>query len=75
VAQKSVESIVAEVQELPPEERLRLIRSVVDTLIAPPHSAEPRQLVYGQFRGTRVSTEDDFKIAEWRPTDREMNGR
>jgi hypothetical protein len=74
VSQKSVESIVAEVQQLRPEERLRLIKSVIDSLITPGHSAEPRRLVYGEFRGARMSTEDDFRIAEWLPTDREMNG-
>jgi hypothetical protein len=69
----SLESIVAQVQHLPPEERLRLIKSVVDTLITPAHSAEPRHLPYGEFRGARMSTEGDFSIAEWLPTDREMN--
>jgi hypothetical protein len=61
MAQTSVERIVTEIQELSPQERLRLIRTVVDTLD-------------GEFRGGRMSTDDDFKIAEWRPQDREMNG-
>jgi len=74
VTQKSFESIVAQVQQLPPEERLRLIKSVVDTLITPGHSAEPRHLVYGEFRGARMSAEVDFRIAEWLPSDRKMNG-
>lgn len=70
----SPESIVAQVQQLPPEERLRLIKSVVNTLITPGNSAEPRHLPYGEFRGARMSTEDDFRIAEWLPAAREMNG-
>jgi len=65
---------VAEIQDLSPQERLRLIRTVVDTLIVPGRPAESRRLIYGEFRGGRMSTEDDFKIAEWRPQDREMNG-
>ncbi|HME01319.1 MAG TPA: hypothetical protein VKM93_28910 [Terriglobia bacterium] len=74
MAQTSVERIVAEIQDLSPQERLRLIRTVVDTLIVPGRPAESRRLIYGEFRGGRMSTEDDFKIAEWRPQDREMNG-
>ena len=67
MAQTSVERIVAEIQDLSPQERLRLIRTVVDTLITPGRAAESRRLIYGEFRGGRMSTEDDFKIAEWRP--------
>jgi hypothetical protein len=74
MAQTSVERIVAEIQDLSPEERLRLIRTVVDTLITPGRAAESRHLIYGEFRGGRMSTDDDFKVAEWRPQDREMNG-
>jgi hypothetical protein len=73
MAQMSVEKIVAEIQDLSPQERLRLIRTVVDSLIKPEHAAESRRLIYGEFRGGRMSTEDDFKIAEWRPQDRDMN--
>jgi hypothetical protein len=74
MAQRSVESIIAEIQDLSTQERLRLIRTVVDTLIIPGRPAESRRLTYGEFRGGRMSTEDDFRIAEWHPQDREMNG-
>jgi len=72
--QVTVEKIVAEIRDLPPQERLRLIRSVVDTLLLPARPAESRPLVYGEFHGSRMSDEDDFKIAEWRPHERELNG-
>ena len=74
MGQVSVERIVAEIRDLPPQERLRLIRSVVDTLLLPARPAESRPLVYGEFHGGRMSDEDDFKIAEWRPHERELNG-
>ena len=74
MAQTSVEKIVAEIQDLSPQERLKLIRTVVDTLIAPGRPAESRRLTWGEFQGGRMSTEDDFKIAEWHPQEREMNG-
>lgn len=34
-------------------------------------------LVYGQYRNTlgrEFSTEEDFKLAEWHPTEEELNG-
>ena len=74
MAQTTVERIVAEIERLSPRERVTLIKSVVDTLIKPERPAEPRQLTYGEFRGARMSTEDDFKIAEWHPESREMDG-
>ena len=73
MAQTSVERIVAEIQDLSPQERLRLIRTVVDTLITPGRAAESRCLIHGEFKGGRMSTDEDFKIAVWRPQDREMN--
>lgn len=74
MAPTNVEKIVAEIQDLSPQERLRLIRTVVDTLIKPERAVESRRLIFGEFRGGRMLTEDDFRIAEWRPQDREMNG-
>jgi len=74
MAQTSVERIVAEIRDLSPQDRLRLIRTVVDTLITPGRAGESRRLIYGEFQGGGMSTEDDFKIAEWHPGDREMNG-
>ena len=67
MALTSVERIVAEIQDLLPQERLRLIRTLVDTLISPGRPAESRRLIDGEFRGGRMSTGDDFRIAEWRP--------
>jgi len=71
----NVERIIAEIHGLSPQERLLLIRTVVDTLITPAHPAGSRRLTFGEYRGARMSSEDDFKIAELRPDDREMNGR
>lgn len=73
---RSVEGIIAEIQDLSPQERSRLIRMVLipATLINPGRPAESRRLIFGEFRGGRMSTEDDFKIAEWHPRNQEMNG-
>jgi hypothetical protein len=33
-----------------------------------------RHMIYDQFAGARMSTEDDFRIAEWRGETEEPNG-
>jgi hypothetical protein len=74
MGQDSVEKIVAEIKGLPPQERLRLIRIVVDTLIVPAKPEESHPLAYGAFHGNRMSTEGDFRLAEWSPHDPDLNG-
>jgi hypothetical protein len=62
MAQTSVEKIVAEIQDLSPQERLRLIRTVVDTLLVPGQLSDSRPLTYGGFQGGGMSTEKDASI-------------
>jgi hypothetical protein len=69
-----MEKIVALVEQLSPEYRLRLIQRITETLIPPPASPESKPLPFGKYKGHRMSTPEDFTIAEWRPTDRELNG-
>jgi hypothetical protein len=69
-----LDTIIAQAKQLSPEDRLRLIQRVAETLLPGQPAVKPRQLVYGEFSGPNMSTEDDFAIAEWRPSDRELNG-
>ena len=69
-----LERLVLQAQQLPPLDRLRLIQQVAETLIQSPSTRSPQRLVYGQFKGMRMSTDDDFVIAEWRPTQEDLNG-
>lgn len=41
----------------------RVLITFLPKAIAP---TMPRQMVYGQFKGEQMSTEDDFRLAEWR---------
>lgn len=36
-------------------------------------SSSTRRMIYGQFAGKRMSTEDDFRIAEWRGEEEDGN--
>lgn len=70
----TIEQIVAQTQRLSPDDRVRLIQRVAETLIPAIQKPDHRQLIYGEFRGENMSTEEDFLIAEWHPSDEELDG-
>lgn len=61
------EQISAQISLLSVEERLRLIQQLAGGIEAALSLPSGGRLQYGQFRGPHMSTEDDFRIAEWRP--------
>lgn len=80
MASSQLHAIVQQAQQLTPVEQLELIKRLAEHLAQqqqqPPNAREPRQMIYGEFRdsGTgRMSTEEDFKFAEWNPTEEELN--
>lgn len=62
---KAVERIVQEIQVLSPEDRIRLIGHIVDTILPLPATGPERPLIYGEFHGPHLSCEDSFREAEW----------
>lgn len=63
---------------LPPQDQLRLIQQLAEKLSRLQRQAQPRYLVYGEFRdtpGREFATEEDFKLAEWHPTEENLKGR
>ena len=71
-----LENILTQVKQLSPEYRLRLVQRIIQTLISPTPSPQPQPIRFGEFSGNEVSmsTLEDFALAEWRPTDRELDG-
>jgi hypothetical protein len=71
-----IDLIMARVQQLPPNEQLLVIKRVADLLTLTKPVGESRGLVYGRYRQEpgRMSDEDDFRIAEWHPSEEELNG-
>ena len=72
-----LESIMSEVRQLSPDEQLQLIKRVAELLAHDKHAvAEGRGLVYGKYRSPagKETTEEDFRLAEWHPTEKELNG-
>ena len=74
------ETIIKQVEALPIEEQEALL-SHLEELLAKTDAGgriakSASGLVYGKYHNFpgRMSTEEDFKIAEWHPTDKELNG-
>lgn len=77
MASKQLEIVICQVQQLSLEEQLELIKRITESLNNNGESGEHRQLVFGEFKDAsgRESTEEDFKLAEWRPTEEWVNGK
>ncbi|MEW5987025.1 MAG: hypothetical protein AB1791_10365 [Chloroflexota bacterium] len=71
---QTMEQIVVKAQQLSLEEQLRLIQRLIETLLPAVQPKQPRLWRYGLFRGENMSSEEDFVMAEWHPTDEELNG-
>jgi hypothetical protein len=70
---QALEKIVVQAQQLSPEYRLRLIQRITDTLILSfPRQSKPLQ--FGKYKTGKMSTLEDFVVAEWKLTDRDLNG-
>ncbi len=78
MAASEYQLIVKQVEKLSPQEQLRLIQQLAEKLSqqeAKPQT--PQYLVYGEFKDTpnrEFSTEEDFKLAEYHPTEKQLNG-
>lgn len=73
---QTLDRIVSEARRLAPEYRLRLVQRIIQTLVTSSSALETEPLRFGEFGGdeANMSTWDDFTIAEWRPTDEELDG-
>jgi len=76
MASEQLEIILNQVQQLSTEDQMQLIELVAERLAEGRHAGERRYLVYGEYRNAsgHESTEEDFKLAEWHPTEEWLNG-
>lgn len=70
----TIDQIVDQVRLLSPDDQAHLIQQVAELLRQSMRLQAFRPLVFGEFAGDRMSTEEDFLIAEWHPTEKELNG-
>jgi hypothetical protein len=76
MATAELDIIKQQSQNLLPNQKVELIKFLTESLTAQKNQSEPKHLVYGEFRNCsgKMSTEEDFQIAEWHPTEAELNG-
>ena len=69
-----IQEVMNKINILSPKSRLYLIRLTCESLARDQDLQEiNRPLQFGEFAGNILSTEEDFRIAEWRPTDEYLN--
>lgn len=74
MATKEIDIIKRRSKDLPQNQKVELIEFLTDLLAPKPQQV--KMIEYGKYAnsGRRMSTEKDFQIAEWRPSDEELNG-
>ncbi|MBE2235901.1 MAG: hypothetical protein IAE85_20590 [Anaerolinea sp.] len=70
----TVEQVTKQVEQLSSGDRLRLIQRVIETMIPDHTPMRSQPLMYGRFKSEHMSTDEDFALAEWLPTEQELNG-
>ena len=73
---QTVEELIIQVEKLPPVSRLQLVQRVLHSLMPTMAAEQPSILRFGEFGGdeSKMSSEEDFMMAEWHPTDEELDG-
>ncbi len=77
MATNELQLVIRQTQKLSFQEQLELIKYLAERLQPATTNAGPRYLEYGKYRqtpGRVMSTEEDFALAEWRPTEEELDG-
>lgn len=72
---RDLEALLERISLLPPEYRVRLMHGILETLVPSP-LGKTETLQFGEFRDFDgpFSTIEDYVIAEWRPSERELSG-
>ncbi len=73
---QDLESLLERIKRLPPEYRLRLMQGILDTLLPTSPRGTTNLLRFGEFKDFDgpLSTYEDYALAEWRPSERELDG-
>jgi hypothetical protein len=80
MAVNQLDLIMNQVRELSVSEQLQLIKRLAELL---GNTYQPKQslvqsqgLVHGKYKDApgQMSTEEDFRITEWHPTEKDLNG-
>lgn len=70
---QTFEKLLTQVNQLSPEYRIKLIQRITASLLPYPIQ-KSISLQFGKYSQNRMSSVEDFYLAEWRPTGDEYNG-
>lgn len=75
MATNQLQVTIEQAQRLTFAEQLQLIKYLADKLAEAQPKHAVRYLEYGKYRDAArpMSSEEDFKLAEWRPTEEDLN--
>ena len=74
MATREIDIIKKKTSTLSKEDKLRLIEHLTKSLKSSGQTSKP--LTFGKYKnsGKRMSSDEDFKIAEWHASDFDLNG-
>ena len=70
---QTFEKLLTQVNQLSPEYRIKLIQRITASLLPYPTQTSV-SLQFGKYSQNRMSSMEDFAVAEWRPTGDEYSG-
>jgi len=71
-----VEGLLERIKLLPPEYPVQLMHGILETLVSNQPTEAARLVQFGAFKDYDgpMSTYEDYAIAEWWPSERDLNG-
>ncbi len=71
-----VVSLLERIRLLPPEYRVQLMHGILETLVPAHSSEEGKPIQFGEFKDYDgpLSSYEDYALAEWWPSERDLNG-
>jgi hypothetical protein len=71
-----LEIIKQQSRKLATEQKAELLRFLTESITNEKSGSVPQHLVFGKYShsGRPLSTDEDFDLSEWRPSDAELNG-
>lgn len=69
----TIDQVMKEISTLTKDDQLRLASRILESMLDSNKTKTHQPLEYGKYRGPNMSTEEDFKIAEWRFEDQDFD--
>ena len=76
VKYRDVQNLLEQIRQLPPEYRVQLMHGILETLVLDSSVEQGSILQFGEYKHFNgpMSTYEDYALAEWWPSERDLNG-